>query len=149
MSENATSPPSVDGFDELSPSQAVFVTALLATGDVPAACKAAGVNRSTASRWMRSGEVQRIYREARSDAFRRVVATIQNQAGALTAELVRVALASDTPPGVKVQACCEALKVTRQSIELDDLELRMRAIEEAEILPPYSQHQQSPLATAS
>ena len=115
--------------ERLSPKQRKAVEALLATGEVAAAARDAGVNRATLYRWLNEPEFLTAVRQAEAalDEFsfaREVTRTAVAAIAKATSDRV-------TPAATKVLAADVALGRLLQVRELAQLEARVQALEAA------------------
>ena len=117
--------------DGLSPKQRKAVEALLATGEVSAAAREAGVSRATLHRWLKEAAFLAAVRaaEARSlDDLSRLLVRLGRTAAATLAK----AMAEPSAPwATRVRAADAALGRLLQLRELATLEARVAALEEA------------------
>jgi hypothetical protein len=82
-------------------------------------------------RWLKLPEFQAAYRDARRAAVSQSVARLQQATGAAVSTLLKVMVDPSTPPATKVRAADSVLDHSAKSIELEDFEARLVALEQA------------------
>ena|SRR5579863_9036130 len=107
------------------------ITALLSQPNIEAAARAIGVVPNTLLRWMKLPEFLSAYREARRAAFGQAVARLQQGASAAATTLLKMMIDSNTPASVRVRAADCVLDHAAKAIELEDLEVRVKQLEQA------------------
>jgi hypothetical protein len=107
------------------------VAALLTQKNQEEAARASGVSVATLLRWQKLPEFQAAYREARRAAFGQAVARLQQATGAAVSTLLKVMVDPNTPASTKVRAADSVLDHSAKSIEIEDIEARVAALEEA------------------
>lgn len=117
--------------DGLTPKQELAVAALLNEPTVARAAVAVGVNDRTLYRWLEEPAFRRAYRSARREAFGHAVSLAQRYAPLAVQTLTRICADEKAAAATRVAAAVALLKVTRESIELDDLAERVEALEAA------------------
>ncbi len=111
---------------------AEFVRALIKTGSVVAASKELGIGHDAGYRLSRNALVRDLFQEARREMFRIGVARAMSLLEKAWKTLEDVMDDKDAAAGTRAQAASEVIRLGRDHLHSDDLELRMRAIEEAE-----------------
>jgi len=111
---------------------AEFVRALVKEGSVLAASKALGIEQGAGYRLARNPIVREMFIEARREMFRMGVAQAMGLISKAWRTLESVMDNEEASPGARTQAAAEVIRLSRDHLHSDDLELRMRAIEEAE-----------------
>ena len=119
----------VDGLD---PKQEEAITALLAEPTVAKAAIACGVGERTIHRWLDEPAFSRAYRNARRQAFSHAVSLTQRYAPLAIQTLAKIMADPEAPFPSRVSAATALLKVGRESLELDDLAVRIEALEAAQ-----------------
>jgi hypothetical protein len=117
--------------DQLHAKQQDAVVELLNQPTVRKAAEAVGVNEKTVHRWLRDPTFSAAYREARRLAFRQAMSLTQRYAPIAIQTLAKVMTDEKAPAGSRVSAAEAILRFSRDSIELDDLEERVAALEAA------------------
>ena len=121
-----------DTVDNLTPRQEKTVIALLTQPSVTKAAEAAGVGQRTIYRWLDDPDFARAYRKARRNVFDQAIAVTQRLAGLAVNTLARVMSDANAPASARVQAASTLLRFAREAIELDDLAVRVEALEQVE-----------------
>jgi hypothetical protein len=107
------------------------IAALLNQRKVDEAAKSIGVTTSTLLRWMEVPEFDQAYREARRKVFRQSVARLQQASTAAVSTLLKIMVDTSTPPSVRVRAADSVLGHAKHAIEIEDIEVRVAALEQA------------------
>jgi hypothetical protein len=107
------------------------IAALLNQRNVEDAAKAVGITASTLIRWMQIPEFAAAYREARRAAFGQSIARLQQASTAAVSTLLKIMVDPNAPASVRVRAADSVLDHSRQAIEIEDVEVRVAALEEA------------------
>ena len=105
---------------------------MVESGSVASAAKAVGITVDAGYHFARNPLVREMFQEARREMFRVGVARAMSLMSKAWETLREVMDDKDASPGARTQAAAEALRFCREHLHSDDLELRMRAIEEAE-----------------
>ncbi len=95
------------------------------------AATAARVGQRTLYRWLQEPAFSRAYRKARREAFGQAIALTQRYAPVAVNTLVQVMTDDSAPSSSKVAAATTLLRFGREGIELDDLAVRVEALEQA------------------
>jgi len=106
------------------------VLALLQHPTIEKAAAVVGVSDVTLWRWMQSEEFQQAYRKARREAFWQSLARLQHAASAATATLLKVMVDREAPTASRVRAAAHVLENALRGMELEDLEVRVRRLED-------------------
>jgi hypothetical protein len=107
------------------------IAALLTQRNVEEAAKSIGITSRTLIRWMQIPEFQNAYREARRAAFGQSIARLQQASTAAVSTLLKIMVDAGAPPSVRVRAAGSVLDHARQAIEIEDVEVRVAALEQA------------------
>lgn len=107
------------------------IIALLTHRNVEEAARAIDVAPSTLFRWMKEPEFDRAYREARHLAFRQSIGRLQQGATAAATTLLKIMVDPDVPPSCRIRAADSVLGHAAKAIELDEIDGRLTALEEA------------------
>ena len=116
---------------KLGRKQEAAVAALLTHRNVDEAAQAAGVGATTLWRWLKLPEFQAEYRKARRDAFSQAVARLQQGTSAAATTLLKTIIEPGTPPSVRVRAAEAIFNHAAKAIEIEDVEARVAALEQA------------------
>ena len=106
------------------------VVALLQHPTIEKAAAAVGVSHVTLWRWMQTEEFQQAYRKARRQAFSQSLARLQHAASAATATLLKIMVDREAPAASRVRAAAHVLENALRGMELEDLEVRVRRLED-------------------
>jgi hypothetical protein len=107
------------------------IAALLTQRNVEEAARAAGIGTRTLLRWLKIPEFQSAYRQARREAFGQAVARLQKGTSAAATTLLKTMIDPGTPASVKVRAAEAIFNHAAKSIEIEDIEARVAALEQA------------------
>jgi hypothetical protein len=95
------------------------------------AARAVGIDPSTLKRWVRLPEFQAEFLQIRRDAMGQANARIQYSALALVSHGLKLAGADSTPASVKAHLILGFLDRGNKSVELEDVLVRLAAMERA------------------
>ena|SRR5436305_1792253 len=107
------------------------IAALLTHRNIDEAAKSIGVAPNTLMRWMKEGEFQTDYRAARRAAFGQCIARLQQASSAAATTLLKTMIEPGTPASVRVRAAECILNHATKAIEIEDIEARVAALEQA------------------
>ncbi len=116
---------------KLGRKQEEAIAALLTHRNIEEAAGAAGIGARTLLRWLKIPEFQAAYRQARRDAFGQAVARLQQGTSAAATTLLKTLIDPGTPPSVKVRAAEAIFNHAARTIEIEDIEARVAALEQA------------------
>jgi transposase-like protein len=105
------------------------IAALLSQRNIDEAARAINVAPNTLLHWMKLPEFQTAYREARRVAVSQSVARLQQATGAAVSTLLKVMVDPNTPASTRVRAADSVLDHSAKAIELEDIEVRVAALE--------------------
>jgi transposase-like protein len=108
------------------------IAALLTQRNIEEAAKSIGIVPNTLLRWMKEAEFEAAYREARRTAFGQSVARLQQASTAAVTTVLKVMLDPNAPASTRLRAAEIVLEKTAKSMELEDLESRLTALERAD-----------------
>jgi len=114
------------------------IIALMTQRSVDEAAKSIGIATQTLVRWMKEPEFQTAYREARRAAFGQATARLQQATGAAVQTLLKIMVDSNSPPSTRVRAADSVLNHAKQATEVEDVEVRVAALEQAAELSKQS-----------
>jgi hypothetical protein len=120
-----------DHGSKLGRKQEEAIAALLTHRNIEEAAGAAGIGARTLLRWLKIPEFQAAYRQARRDAFGQAVARLQQGTSAAATTLLKTLIDPGTPPSVKVRAAEAIFNHAAKAIEIEDIEARVAALEQA------------------
>src|SRR5215510_15451267 len=118
--------------EKLSHKHERAIAALLVAPSVTAAAHQVGVNENTLLRWLKEATFQTAYREARRAVVQHAIVQVQQATGEAVETLRKVMQAADAPASAKVSAAKTILETAIKAVELEDLEARIVALEEAQ-----------------
>jgi hypothetical protein len=107
------------------------VVALLTQRNVDEAAKVVGISTQTLVRWMKVPEFQTAYREARRATFSQSIARLQQASSIAVSVLVKTMVDPAAPHSTRVRAADSVLDHAKKAIEIEDIEVRVAALEEA------------------
>ena len=114
----------------LTAKQRKAVDALLATGEVTAAAKDAGIHRDTLHRWLKDPVFNQAVKEAEARAIDDLSRMLVRLGRTATSTLAKAMTDSSTPMSTRVRAADVALSRLLQLRELATLEARVTELEQ-------------------
>src|SRR2546425_1105637 len=105
------------------------VAALLTQRNQEEAARAVGIGTATLLRWQKQPEFQQAYCAARRAAHGQSIARLQQATSAAVSTLLKVMVDASTPASTKVRAADSVLNHSAKTIELEDIEARVAALE--------------------
>src|SRR6266700_275637 len=114
---------------KLGRKQEEAIAALMAQRNIEEAARAAGVGTRTLIRWLKLPEFRVAYREARRAAFSQSIARLQQASSAAATTLLKIMLDVNAPASTRVRAADSVLDHAKQAIEIEDIEVRVAALE--------------------
>src|SRR5664279_465223 len=108
------------------------VAAMLTQRNIEEAARSVGVSTATLMRWQKLPEFQAAYREARRAAYGQAIARLQQGTTAAATALLKTLIDPATPASVKVRAAEAIFNHAAKAIEIEDIEARVAALEQAE-----------------
>ena len=122
------------------------IAALLTQRNLEEAARATGIGTQTLLRWLKVPEFQAAYREARRAAVSQSNARAQQASSIAVSVLMKMMRDGNVPPAVQTRAAFYILNFSRQSIESEDIEVRLAALEQAGKLRPQDGPREMSLA---
>ena len=107
-----------------------FIAALLAHPSIEAAAKSIGIGNATAWRWMKDPKFAEQYREARRETMRHTTARLQ-EAAREAVECLRDVQRTGESESARVSAARTILEQALKAVDLDDVQQRLDALEQA------------------
>lgn len=104
---------------------------LLTHRSIEEVAKPADIGTQTLMRWMKLPEFGSEYREARRAAFLQSVARLQQASSAAAPMLLKIMADTTTPASVRVRPADSILNHSTHTIEIEDIEVRVAALEQA------------------
>jgi hypothetical protein len=120
-----------DSPEKLTSKQEQAIVALLSNRNVEEAARACNIPPRTLFRWLKEPAFQAAYRTAKKAAFGQAIARLHHLASAAVSTLGKVMLDPATPPATKVRAADSILERTTKAIEVEDIDARLVALEQA------------------
>ena len=105
------------------------IAALLTHRNIEEAAKAVGIG--TLLRWLKVPEFEKSYREARRAAFAQSTARLQQATSAAVSTLLKIMVDPNAPASTRVRAADSILDHAKQAIEIEDIDVRVAALEQA------------------
>lgn len=116
---------------KLNHKQESAIAALLSAPTVAQAATVAGIGEGTLWRWLALPTFQTQYRAARREVVGHAVARLQAACRAAVDTLESVMANGEAAPASRVSAARAVLEMAFKAVELDDLAVRVEALEEA------------------
>lgn len=116
---------------DLPPKQSRALEALLGAPTVRSAASMASVSEATLYRWLAEPTFAQAYRDARRKSFEQSTAALQSAAIEAVETLRQVMAGADTPASARVAAARAVLEHSHRAMELEDLSVRLKALEAA------------------
>jgi DNA-binding transcriptional MerR regulator len=114
----------------LTAKQEKGVAALLNAATIKGAAEEAGVSERTIHTWLNEPAFEAAYRTARRDAIKLATTRLQIVSSAAVGVLCQLTR-PEHPPAVRLGAASKILDLALKSVELDDLQVRLEALERA------------------
>jgi nicotinic acid phosphoribosyltransferase len=116
--------------EKRSRKQEQFIAALLSYPTVEAAAKVVGIGNVTAWKWRKDPAFDKQYREATREAMHQAAALLQGAAREAV-ETLRAILSKAESEAARVSAARTILDMALKAAELEDIEQRLSALEQA------------------
>ena len=117
---------------KLGRKQEAAIAALLSQRTVEDAARVAGIGARTLFRWLELPEFREAYLQARRQAFGQASARLQQATGAAVSVLLTLMLDANAPAASRVRAAHSVLGLAAKALELEDIEVRLRHLEESQ-----------------
>lgn len=108
-----------------------FLKALLETATIEAACKKAGINKTTGYKYLKDPGFMLEYRKIRRESMQQVTARLQKVSEEAVTVLQEIMLNRDNSPNARVQAAKNTLDIAYKSLELDEIQERIEQIKDS------------------
>ena len=105
------------------------ISALLTQGTLAEAASLAGIGEATLRHWLQRDDFQAAYRRARREAVSQAVAHVQRISGEAVETLRTIMRDDQKPSSARVTAARVILELSIKAVELEDLEVRIAALE--------------------
>jgi transposase-like protein len=109
------------------------IAALLTQRNIEEAARSIGVAPNTLLKWQKLPEFDAAYRDAHKMAYRQAVARLQQGTSAAASTLLKTLIDPATPPSVKVRAAEAIFNHAAKAIEIEDIDARVAALEQARL----------------
>src|SRR5687768_3126963 len=116
---------------KLNQKQERTIIALLNEPSIQKAAAAAEVGERTIYDWLKEETFSAEYRRARRDAFSQAIGMCMRYSPLASNTLAKIASDANAPASARVSASSALLKFSREGIELEDLEVRVKLLEQA------------------
>jgi hypothetical protein len=120
-----------DSERKLSRKQEEAIVALLSTRSVEEAARTCNTPPRTLYRWLSETDFDKAYRAARRKAFSQATARLQHGSSAAASTLLKVMVDASTPASTRVRAAECILAHAAKAIEIEEIEARVAALEQA------------------
>jgi len=107
------------------------ILALLTSRSVEEAARVADVPIRTLYRWLKEPEFDAEYRRAKRIAFGQAISRLQQGSGAAATVMLKLMADPATPASTRLRAADCILEHAKSAIELEDVEARVAALEQA------------------
>ena len=105
------------------------IAALLTQRNIEEAARVANIGTRTLIRWMKIPEFEAAYLEARRAAVAQSNARLQQGSSAAVSTLLKMMVDVSTPASTRVRAADRILEHAKQALEIDDIQVRLTALE--------------------
>jgi hypothetical protein len=117
---------------ELTRKQGEAIAALLSVPTITEAARHAGVGGRTLYRWLQEDATfQQAYRDARRAAVSQAIAHVQRATSTAVKTLEAIMRSTKAPSSARVSAARAVLEMALKGMELEDLSVRIEALERA------------------
>ncbi len=96
-----------------------------------AAARSIGIAVKTLRIWLKVPEFHRSYLEARREVVSQANARIQQNSGFAASTLLKMMVSQDVPASVRIRAALAVMQLSQKSLQDEDLEIRLAAVEES------------------
>jgi len=107
------------------------IAALLTSKSVDDAARSLDLNPNTLLRWLQIPEFQAEYLKARRESVFQSVARLQQATGAAGITVLKIMTDPSVPAAVKLRAAEYVCEVAMKGVEMEDIEVRLAALEAA------------------
>ena len=118
--------------EKLSRKQDQIITALVSCASITEAAAQCGLAEVTVRRWLKQEAFQQAYRDARRQVVQQAIVQVQQATGEAVETLRQVMQDTDAPASARVSAAKAILDTAVKAVELEDLEMRIAALEAAQ-----------------
>jgi hypothetical protein len=117
--------------EELAPRQEAAIVALLTAPTIEEAAMWAGVGKRTLYRWLDIPDFNAAYRKAKRAAFSQALARLQLGAAAAATTILNIMSDESVPTSTRLKAADCVLSHARIGMEIDEIDARLTALEQA------------------
>jgi hypothetical protein len=117
--------------EKLGAKKEAAILALLTACSVEEAARMTNVPPRTLFRWLQEPDFDAAYRKARRAAYGQATARLQQATGAAVSTLLKIMVDTNAPPSTRVRAADSVLDHATKAIEIEDVEVRVAALEQA------------------
>ena len=114
---------------KLTRKQETLIAALLLAPSLEAAATQTGISLVTAWRWMKQTEFQKAYKNAKRELATHATTLLQRFASTAVSTLASIMVDGKAPASSRVAAARTVLEMAVHGIELEDLAVRIEALE--------------------
>ena len=107
------------------------IAAILTQRNIEEAAKAIGVSTKTLLRWMKDPKFDAELRKARRAAYGQCTARLHQVSSAAVSVVAKIMLDGSAPASARLRAADIVLEHTAKAIEIEDIEVRVVALERA------------------
>jgi hypothetical protein len=107
------------------------IVALMTHRTIEEAARSIGIDPNTLLRWIKLPEFKTALREARREAYGQAIARLEHASGAAVTTVLRVMTDQNASASSRVRAADCILDHARHAIEVEDIEVRVEALEQA------------------
>jgi hypothetical protein len=107
------------------------ILALLTARNIEDAAKTSNVPLRTLHRWLKEPAFDAAYRRAKRTAFGQAVARLHQGTGAAAATMLKLMVDPNVPASVRLRAADCVFTHAKNNIELEEIEARVAALEQA------------------
>ena len=120
-----------DSEDRIGPKKESAIVALLTARTIEEAAKTANVPVRTLYRWLKEPEFDRAYRRAKRAAFGQATSRLQQGAAAAASTMLKIMIDAGVPAPMRLKAADCVFGHAKNAIEIEEIEARLRLLEEA------------------
>jgi len=117
--------------EKLTAKQDAAILALLTARGIEEAAKASNVPPRTLYRWLKEPAFDAAYRRAKRTAFGQAIARLHQGTAAAAATMLKLMVDPTVPASVRLRAADCVFTHARNAIELEEIEARVAALEQA------------------
>ena len=115
--------------EKLSRNKEKAIGALLLAPSIPDAAKSIGIHERTLWRWLKDQKFKEAFKKARREVVRQAIAHVQAGMSEAVNTLREIISDKDAPASARVTAAKAMIDMSLKAVEVEDLELRIEALE--------------------